>query len=66
MPSISPRKQDTMSAEDEGPSKRLKISPEEEEIIDLEESEDGNPEEDVKLENQLRDAQADLDKVLFC
>ena len=53
------------ASEDDNPSKRPKLSPDEEEIIDLEESEDGNLEEDAKLENQLRAAQADLDKVIF-
>lgn len=53
-----------MSTEEgKGPSKRAKVSREEEEVIDLDDSEDDNREEDVKLENQLRDAQADLDKV---
>ena len=47
---------------DENPAKRPKVSHEDGTIIDLEESEDGNLEEDVELENQLRDAQADLDK----
>ena len=48
---------------EDNPPKRPKISHGEETIIDLEDSEDGNLEEDVELENQLRNVQADLDKV---
>ena len=48
---------------DENPPKRYKISQEEGTVIDLAGSEDGNLDEDVELENQLRDVQADLDKV---
>lgn len=51
------------TTEEQNPPKRPKVSHEEEAVIDLEDSEDGNLEEDVELENQLRNVQADLDKV---
>lgn len=48
---------------EEAPKKRPKISSDDEEIIELDVSDEGNLEEDVELENKLRHAQADLDEV---
>ena len=45
------------------PTKKPRLSSDHTDVLPGDDSEDGNLEEDVKLENQLRLAQADLDKV---